>query len=69
VIDLEPNETQRAVQAQARSFAQEVLAPRAAQLDREGGFPHDSLARAAQAGLLGINIPKALGGRGAGGVA
>ncbi len=69
MIDFEPNETQSGVQAQARSFAREVLAPRAALLDREGGFPRDDLARAAAAGLLGINIPEALGGRGAGVVA
>lgn len=69
MFDFQPNDAQGAVQAQARGFAQEVLAPRAATLDREGGFPHESLARAAKAGLLGINIPEALGGRGAGVVA
>lgn len=50
-------------------MAQEVLAPRAAALDREGGFPHDNLREVAAAGLLGINVPTALGGRGAGVVA
>jgi hypothetical protein len=69
VLDLEPNDAQKAVQAQARRFAQAVLAPRAAALDVAGGFPHDNLRQAAAAGLLGINIPVALGGRGAGVVA
>ncbi|MCA9655994.1 MAG: acyl-CoA dehydrogenase family protein [Myxococcales bacterium] len=68
-MDLRPNESQRAVQEHARSFAQRVLAPEAARLDREGGFPRANLAAAAQAGLLGINVPPALGGRGAGVVA
>lgn len=68
-MDLRPNESQRAVQERARAFAQDVLAPRAAELDREGGFPHQNLAAAAEAGMLGINVPAELGGRGAGVVA
>jgi len=69
VFDLEPNDVQAAVRDEARQFAREVLAPRAAELDRVGGFPHDNLRRAAAAGLLGINVPRALGGREAGVVA
>ncbi len=53
----------------ARQFADRVLAPRAAELDREGGFPRDSLRQAADLGLLGINIPEELGGVEAGAVA
>ncbi|MCB9702629.1 MAG: acyl-CoA dehydrogenase family protein [Myxococcales bacterium] len=53
----------------ARQFAARVLAPRAAELDREGGFPRASLAEAAELGLLGINVPEALGGVEAGAVA
>lgn len=69
MIDWSPNDAQQEAAQQARTFAAEVLAPRAAALDREGGFPRDTLAQAAQAGLCGINIPRALGGRGAGVVA
>jgi alkylation response protein AidB-like acyl-CoA dehydrogenase len=69
MLDFQPSDAQAAVQVQARRFAQEVLEPRAAVLDREGGFPHDNIAQAAAAGLLGVNIPEALGGRGAGVVA
>jgi len=69
LLELEPSEAQAAVQAVARRFAQEVLAPRAAALDVAGGFPHDNLRQAAAAGLLGVNVPVALGGRGAGVVA
>ncbi|MBL9102112.1 MAG: acyl-CoA dehydrogenase family protein [Myxococcales bacterium] len=53
----------------ARQFAARVLAPRAAGLDREGGFPRESLREAAELGLLGINVPEALGGVEAGAVA
>jgi alkylation response protein AidB-like acyl-CoA dehydrogenase len=53
----------------ARQFAARVLAPRARQLDVEGGFPRESLREAADLGLLGINVPEALGGVEAGAVA
>lgn len=53
----------------ARQFAARVLAPRASQLDVEGGFPRESLREAADIGLLGINVPEALGGVEAGAVA
>ena len=58
--------TQLEVQQAARSFAQQVLAPGAAALDATGGFPHDNLRAAAQAGMTAINVDPALGGRGAG---
>ncbi len=69
MVDFSVSEGQRAVQAKARDFARRVLAPGAAALDRDGGFPHHNIAQAAQAGLLGINVPEPLGGRGAGVVA
>ena len=69
MLDFSPNDAQREVAEVARDFATTVLEPRAATLDREGGFPHDNLSRAAQAGLFGVNIPPKLGGRGAGVVA
>jgi len=69
VLSVEPNESQQMIADTARQFAERVLAPRAAGLDREGGFPAESLAQAAQLGLLGINVPADLGGVEAGAVA
>ena len=69
MIDFAPTESQQMIVETARSFAARVLAPRAAPLDREGGFPRASLAEAAALGLLGINVPEALGGVEAGAVA
>ncbi|MEM6295916.1 MAG: acyl-CoA dehydrogenase family protein [Myxococcota bacterium] len=63
-VTLEPRHLE--VQALARDYAATVLAPAAAALDREGGFPHDNLRAAAQRGLTGINVSKALGGLEAG---
>jgi len=69
VFDLSLDDGQQMVVDTARQFATKVLAPRAAQLDEGGGFPRDSLREAAQLGLLGINVPEALGGVEAGAVA
>ncbi|MEE9382168.1 MAG: acyl-CoA dehydrogenase family protein [Nannocystaceae bacterium] len=69
MFDFLPNETQSLVQTTARGFAERELAPRAAQLDRDGVFPRGTLRRAAELGLLGINVPDLLGGTEAGAVA
>ena len=65
-MELTLSDTQVEVQQAARTYAQEVLAPRAAALDATGGFPHDNLRAAAEAGMTAINVDPALGGRGAG---
>lgn len=65
-MELTFSDTQLEVQQAARSYAQQVLAPRAAALDATGGFPHDNLRAAAEAGMTAINVDPALGGRGAG---
>jgi len=69
MFELEPNETQEMMREAARQFAERVLAPRAIGLDRDGGFPSDSLSQAADNGLLAINVPESLGGVEAGPVA
>lgn len=69
MLDFSPNEAQEMVVATARQFAARTLAPRAAELDRSGAFPRESLAEAAALGLLGINVPERLGGVEAGAVA
>jgi alkylation response protein AidB-like acyl-CoA dehydrogenase len=57
------------VQATARKYAQETLAPIASTLDREHRFPKAQLAELAELGLMGINVPEAYGGAEAGAVA
>ena len=69
MFDLSLDDAQQMVVDTARQFAARVLAPRAAGLDIEGGFPRESLREAAALGLLGINVPEALGGVEAGAVA
>jgi len=52
-----------------RAFANDVVAPRAAEIDRTGEFPWDVINAAAELGLLGVPIPEEYGGVGADGLA
>jgi len=58
-------EEQTMIRDMAREFAQERLAPNAAQWDREGHFPADVLAELGELGLYGMTVPEAWGGAGA----
>src|SRR6059058_5659747 len=61
---LELTDDQKAFQAAAQKFAREIVAQRAAGIDKSGEFPTDVLHAAAEQGLLGVTIPKAWGGSG-----
>lgn len=54
------------IRAVAARVAREVVAPRAAEADRTGTFPHDYFAAFREAGLLGLGLPPEYGGGGAG---
>ena len=60
--DLNPE--QRAIQAEARALAREVVAPRAADVDRSEQYPFHNVAALAQAGFTGMTVPATLGGPG-----
>ena len=60
--DLNPE--QRAIQAEARALAREVVAPRAANVDRSEQYPFHNVAALAQAGFTGMTVPATLGGPG-----
>ena len=64
----EPNDIQKLVQETARQYAQKTLAPLAKTLDREARFPKAQLLELAELGLMGVNVPEALGGAQAGAV-
>jgi 3-sulfinopropanoyl-CoA desulfinase len=51
-------------QARARDLAQNVIAPRAAEVDRTEQYPWDNVQALREAGFIGITIPKELGGQG-----
>ncbi len=62
---LELTDEQRMVQDLAREFAEQEVKPIAAECDREGRFPHATVKRMGELGLLGIVVPESLGGGGA----
>ena len=62
---LELTAEQQMVQAMAREFAEHEVRPIAADLDREARFPHETVKRMGELGLLGIAVPEAWGGSGA----
>ncbi len=66
---IELTEEQQMIQALAREFAEKEVKPIADALDREGRFPHETVKRMGELGLMGIAIPEAYGGSGAGTVA
>jgi alkylation response protein AidB-like acyl-CoA dehydrogenase len=61
----ELTDEQREIRDLARRFAAEVVAPRAAEWDREHRFPKDVFTQLGELGLLGVCVPDAVGGAGA----
>jgi len=61
---LELTRDQLAFKESAEKFAREIVAQRAAGIDKTGEFPADVIHAAAAAGLCGITIPKNWGGAG-----
>ncbi|MBH9662155.1 acyl-CoA dehydrogenase family protein [Burkholderia multivorans] len=55
-------EDQRMIRDAARAFATEVLAPNAAQWDRDAQLPDAVVAQLGELGLLGMIVPQELGG-------
>jgi butyryl-CoA dehydrogenase len=66
---LDLTEEQQMVQAMARDFAESEVRPIAEEIDREGRFPHETVKRMGELGLLGMTVPERWGGSGADSVA
>lgn len=58
-------EEQREIRDAVRRFAEEVIRPRAPQIDEQDRFPRDIIQKMADLGFLGIPIPEEWGGVGA----
>jgi butyryl-CoA dehydrogenase len=63
-VILELSAEHQAFRAEVEAFAQEVVAPRAAEIDESGEFPRDLVRLAAARGYLGITVPRTWGGLG-----
>ncbi len=68
-MNIELSDEQKMIQAVARDFAQKEVRPIAEAIDREARFPHDTVRRMGELGLMGIAIPEAYGGSGSDSVA
>src|SRR5438445_11650936 len=56
---------QRMLRDTAREYAQQELAPHAAEWDREARFPKEALAELGKLGFMGMLVPPEYGGAGA----
>jgi hypothetical protein len=65
-MDFNLSEEHALIQQTARRVAKDVIAPRAAELDVTGEYPHDIFDAFKQTGLTGLTIPQQYGGSGAG---
>jgi short/branched chain acyl-CoA dehydrogenase len=63
-VDFELTPVQQDLQAAVRAFAEEVVAPGAAEADEREEFPTETVKRMAELGLFGIPFPEELGGQG-----
>jgi len=63
-VQVELNDEQKMIQAVAREFAEKEVRPIAEAIDREARFPHDTVRRMGELGLMGIAVPDGYGGSG-----
>jgi short-chain 2-methylacyl-CoA dehydrogenase len=64
-VNFDLSEEHELVRSTVREFAEQRVAPVAAQLDREHRFPYELVAELAELGLMGMPIPEEYGGAGA----
>ena len=57
-MNVELNEDQLAIRESVREFAQGVVAPRAADIDKSADFPRDLVAKCGEMGYLGVGVPE-----------
>ncbi len=62
-MNFELTEEQKMTQNMVREFANDVIRPRAMEIDKEGKFPEDIFKEMGKLGFLGIPFPEEYGGR------
>jgi short-chain 2-methylacyl-CoA dehydrogenase len=63
-MNFDPSDEHQLIRRTVREFAEEKVAPVAAELDREHRFPYELVAEMAELGLMGMPIPEEYGGGG-----
>src|SRR3990172_10199943 len=61
-MDFNLSPEQQLIKQTVSRIAQDVLAPKAAEIDANLSFPREGLAALSDAGLMGILLPQAFGG-------
>jgi alkylation response protein AidB-like acyl-CoA dehydrogenase len=63
-VDLDLTEEHKMIRDMCRDFSQEVIAPRAEEIERRGEYAYDIITQMAELGIMGIPISEAYGGSG-----
>ena len=63
-MNLDLTDEQRMIREVARDFAEREVRPIAAEIDRDARFPHETIKRMGELGLMGILTPERWGGAG-----
>ena len=63
-MNFELDEDQELIRSAARDFAQNEIAPVAAQYDHSGEFPLETIRQAGELGFMGVEVPEEFGGAG-----
>ncbi len=63
-MDFDLTEEHKMIRDMSREFAEEVIMPRAEEMERTGEYPYDILDRMAELGMMGIPFPPEYGGSG-----
>jgi butyryl-CoA dehydrogenase len=63
-MEIELSEEQKLLRDSVRRFAEEVVRPRAKEIDESGEFPRAFFDQAGELGLAGVTVPEAYGGGG-----
>jgi len=63
-MDLQLTEEHKTIQETTRTFAQNEIAPIAAELDERGDFPYETIKKMGHLGFMGIEVPESYGGAG-----
>jgi len=64
-VNFELSEDQSRIRDAVREFAEGEITPRAAEREKDGRFPRETLDRLAEMGILGMMVPEEYGGAGA----
>ncbi len=63
-MDFDLTEEHKMIRDMCRSFAQEIIFPRAEEIERTGEYPYDIISQMARLGMMGIPISEQYGGSG-----